>query len=64
MLVTGRADPALVAQLKAAPGVLFLSNIMSHTPHTEVLGDCHGEFIIGAPIAGDLMRITWPSDGK
>ena len=47
-----------------APGVLFLSNIMSHTPHTEVLGDCHGEFIIGAPIAGDLMRITWPSDGK
>jgi hypothetical protein len=63
-LVTRRADPALVAQLKAAPGVLFFSNILSETPHLDVLGDCHGEFIIGAPLAGDLMRVTWPEKGN
>jgi hypothetical protein len=63
-LVTGRADPALVAQIKAAPGVLLFTNILSKTPHTEALGDCQGDFIIGAPIAGDLMRITWAEKGN
>jgi hypothetical protein len=66
-LVTGRADPALVAQLKAAPGVLLVVGIEGDlAPHLAILGDDAAAVpMIGATGAGGLMRVTWPrSDGK
>jgi hypothetical protein len=59
-LVARRADPALVAQLKAAPGVILVTDILSVRPHKDVFGECDEEFLASAPGVGDVMRVTWP----
>lgn len=65
-LVTGRADPALVAQLRSAPGVLLVVGIEGDlAPHQKILGDDAAAVpVIAATGAGGLMQITWPKDAE
>jgi len=62
-LVTGRADDALVAQLRAAPGVvLFTQEQAIPNPQFVTLGECDATIITGRAGAGGVMRITWAEE--
>jgi uncharacterized membrane protein len=59
-LVTRQADARLVQQLKAAPGVVLITDMYQPDKQAQILGPCEQHLIVSAPGVGDIMRVTWP----